>query len=270
MDRDIIAALPKIELHLHLDCSLSFDVAQQLRPGLTEMEYKQNFIAPEKCKDLADCLKHTSRVKELMQTEEALEKVVKDLFIQLQRDSVIYAELRFAPLNHLQNGLLPEKVVEIVAESVKESIDSTGIKAGIILCTVRRFDQEQSLQTIRLVEKYIEHTDVVGFDIASDEAGYPIDCHKKAFEYAIRKDIPRTAHVGESKGADSVWETLTHFKPQRLGHGVRSIEDEQLVEFIVKKSRAERACCWVAAATRRSTARWVRKACISGAAMSRG
>ena len=173
MDREIIASLPKIELHLHLDCSLSFDVAKQLRPDLSEMEYKQKFIAPEKCKDLADCLKRTSSVKELMQTEEALREVVKDLFVQLQRDNVIYAELRFAPLNHLEKGLLPEEVVEIVAESVKESIHSTGIKAGIILCTVRRFDEEQSLQTIRLVDRYIKHTKVAGFDIASDEVHNP-------------------------------------------------------------------------------------------------
>jgi adenosine deaminase len=233
MDREIIASLPKIELHLHLDCSLSFDVAKQLRPDITETEYKQIFILPEKCIDLADCLKNTSRVKELMQTEEALREVVKDLFVQLQRDNVIYAELRFAPLNHRKKGLSSEEVVEIVAESVKESIHSTGIKAGIILCTVRRYNEEQSMQTIRLVEKYIKHTNIVGFDIASNET-IPIDCHIKAFEHAIRNDIPRTAHVGEARGADSVWETLKHFKPQRLGHGVRSIEDEELIEFILK------------------------------------
>jgi adenosine deaminase len=234
MDREIIASLPKIELHLHLDCSLSFEVAKQLRPGLSEMEYRRDFIAPEKCKDLADCLKRTSRVKALMQTEEALRAVVKDLFVQLQRDHVIYAEIRFAPLNHRQGGLSPEEVVEIVAESVKERTHSTGIEAGVILCTVRRYDEESSLQTARLVERYLKQTNVVGFDIASDEAGYPIDCHIKAFEHAIERDIPRTAHAGEARGADSVWETVQHFKPHRIGHGVRSIEDEQLIEFLVE------------------------------------
>ena len=234
MDRELVASLPKIELHLHLDCSLSFDVVKQLRPGLSEMEYRQTFIAPEKCNDLADCLKRTPGVKELLQTEEALGLIVKDLFVQLQRDHVVYAEIRFAPLNHLKKGLSPEKVVETVVESVKESVHSTGIKAGIILCTVRRYDEEQSMQTVRLVERTIKETDVVGFDIASDEAAHPIDCHKKAFEHAIENDIPRTAHVGEAKGPESIWETLKHFKPHRLGHGVRCIEDEQLVEYIVK------------------------------------
>ncbi|GAI99642.1 unnamed protein product, partial [marine sediment metagenome] len=90
------------------------------------------------------------------------------------------------------------------------------------------------LQTIKLVERYIKNTKVVGFDIAADEAGFPIDLHKKAFKYAIKRDIPRTAHAGEARGAESVWETLEHFKPQRIGHGVRSVEDKELIEFLVK------------------------------------
>ncbi len=207
---------------------------KKLRPNILEMEYKKNFIAPVKCTDLADFLNCTLSGIELMQTGEELREVVKDLFVQLKRDNVIYAEIRFAPLLHLGKGLSPEEVVEIVAESVRESINSTGIKAGIILCTLRHYNEAQSLQTIKLVERYINHTHVVGFDIASDEAGYPIDSHKKAFEVAIKKGIPRTAHAGEAKGAESVWESLRYFKPQRLGHGVRSIEDEQLIEFLVK------------------------------------
>ena len=124
MNHKIIASLPKIELHLHLDCSLSFDVVKKLRPDISEREYIQHFIAPEKCTDLAEFLKYTSSGIELMQMEEQLRKVVKD--------------------------------------------------------------------------------------------------------------IPRTAHAGEARGAESVWETLVHFKPQRIGHGVRSAEDKELIEFLVK------------------------------------
>jgi adenosine deaminase len=233
IDTEIISTLPKIELHLHLDCSLSFDVVKKLRPQISEAEYKENFIAPAKCEDLTDFLKCTSSGIELMQTGEELREVVKDLFAQIIRENVIYVEIRFAPLLHLGKGLSPEEVVETVADSVRESIRSTGIKAGIILCTLRHYNETQSLQTIKLVERYINHTPVVGFDIASDEAGFPIDAHKKAFEYAIKNGIPRTSHAGEAKGAESVWETLRHFKPQRIGHGVRSIEDEGLIEYLV-------------------------------------
>jgi adenosine deaminase len=125
-------------------------------------------------------------------------------------------------------------VVEAVAAGVKKRVRATGIQAGVILCTVRRHDEAQSMQTVKLVERYIGTTSVVGFDIASDEAGYPIDCHIKAFEHAIKRDIPRTAHAGEAKGAESVWETLRHFQPHRIGHGVRSIQDRQLVDILVR------------------------------------
>jgi adenosine deaminase len=74
----------------------------------------------------------------------------------------------------------------------------------------------------------------VGFDLAADEAGFPINNHKKAFQYAIKKDIPRTAHAGEARGAESVWETLENFNPQRLGHGVRSIEDSKLIDRLIE------------------------------------
>ena len=235
LDYDLLFSLPKIELHLHLDCSLSYNVVKKLRPQILEKEYQEKFIAPEKCINLADFLKCAVSGIELMQTEKELREVVKDLFAQLRRENIIYAEIRFAPLQHLDKGLKAEEVVEIVAESLRECIGLTGIKAGIILCTLRNFNENQSLQTVKLVERFIGNTNVVGFDIAADEAGYSIDAHKKAFGYAIKKDLPRTAHAGEAKGADSMRETLKYFSPQRIGHGVRSIEDKELMELLVKK-----------------------------------
>ena len=230
----LILSIPKVELHLHLDCSLSFEVVHSLRPKITKNEYLNNFIAPEKCENLSNFLKCTASGIDLMQTAKELVAVVKDLFIQLKNENVIYAEIRFAPLLHLKKGLAPEEVVEIVSTATKECTESTGIKAGLILCTLRHFNEDQSMKTFALVDKYIKSNYVVGFDLAGDEAGFPIDNHKKAFEYAIKKDIPRTAHAGEARGAESIWQTLDNFKPQRVGHGVRSIEDPHLVAFLIE------------------------------------
>ncbi len=234
LDSELLLALPKVELHLHLDCSLSFEVVKKLRPHISELEYRQKFIAPEKCTNLADFLKCTISGIDLMQTEAELQQVVQDLFYQLKKEHVIYAEIRFAPLQHLKKGLMAEAVVEIVAESVKAASDLTGIKAGIILCTLRHYHEAQSLRTIKLVTRASKYTNLVGFDMAADEAGFPIDAHKAAFEYAFQQQIPRTAHAGEAKGAASVWETIHHFKPQRIGHGVRSIEDQKLIDFLAE------------------------------------
>ena len=226
---------PKVELHLHLDCSLSYDVVKQLRPSVTLEEYKQSFIAPPKCTDLADYIKRAIKGFELMQTREQLRLVTLDLFKQLKADNVLYAEIRFAPLQHTMQGLTPDEVVQTVNAATEEGIKAYGVEAGIILCTLRHYTEMQSMETVELMKKY-KGTHVVGFDIAADEAGFPIDNHVKAFQYANTNAIQCTAHAGEAKGAESVWETLKNFHPSRIGHGVRSAEDTTLLSFLKKNN----------------------------------
>jgi len=166
-----------------------------------------------------------------MQDEAALELVVEDLFEQLAADGVIYAEIRFAPLLHMERGLRAEKVVAAVDRATEDCIERSGIEARLILCTLRHFDPEQGLETARLVEQF-RGSRVVALDIAGDEAGYPMDANVPAFHYAIEHGLHRTAHAGEARGADSVWETLRELQPSRIGHGVRSIEDPVLIEHL--------------------------------------
>ena len=101
----------------------------------------------------------------------------------------------------------------------------------LILCTLRHFTEEQSLLTARLVKQF-QGSRVVALDVAGDEAGFLIDAHVAAFRYAMDHGLHRTAHAGEARGADSVWETLRAFQPSRIGHGVRSIEDPALIEYL--------------------------------------
>jgi len=227
--------LPKVELHLHLDCSLSYKVVSQLNPSVTHNEYLETFIAPAKCTNLADCLTRALKGIELMQTEEQLKLVTQDLFAQLVQDNVVYAEIRFAPLLHTKKGLSAQDVVSVVEATISESIKATGVEARLILCTLRHFSQTQSLETVKLVKQF-KGTYVVGFDIAGDEAGFPIDAHISAFQYAAAHNIPCTAHAGEARGSNSIWETLQHFHPLRLGHGVRSIEDPALIEHLLRNN----------------------------------
>ncbi|WP_305951880.1 adenosine deaminase [Emticicia oligotrophica] len=235
MKKNDYSVLPKVELHLHLDCCLSFGVVQKIDPTISYETYRELFIAPPKCTDLADYITRAVSGCNLMQTSEQLRLVTLDLFEQLKNDYVIYAEIRFAPLLHVFKGLTPTEVVSIVNEAVNEGIEQTGVEAGLILCTLRHFSEEQSIETVKLVEQF-RGTNVVGFDIAADEAGFPIDNHIKAFAYAKEKNLHITAHAGEAKGAESVWETLKNFHPSRIGHGVRSIEDPKLMEFLKQEN----------------------------------
>jgi adenosine deaminase len=221
--------LPKIELHLHLDCSLSYKVVQQINPAITEEEYRSSFVAPPKCSDLNDYLTRAVKGFELMQTREQLRLVTLDLFEQLKADQVIYAEIRFAPLLHIAGGLDPATVVQTVNDAVSEGIRATGVQAGLILCTLRHYNEAQSMETILLAEQF-KGTHVLGFDIAGDEAGYPVTAHIKAFQLAHELGIPCTAHAGEAAGPASVKDTLQSFHPSRIGHGVRSAEDIGLLD----------------------------------------
>lgn len=224
-----VKQLPKVELHVHLDCSVSFEAAQQVQPQLTRQQFVDNFIAPAKCSGLADYLTRADQGIRLMQSREALRVVTLDLFRQFERDHVLYAEIRLAPLLHLQGGLTPAEVVETVLEAGAEGERQTGIVHRFILCTLRRFTAEQSMQTVQLAHRY-RSAGVGGFDIAGNERNYPLDTHLPAFTYAHAHDVPVTMHAGEAAGADSVRRAIEEGKTLRLGHGVRAMEDPQLLE----------------------------------------
>jgi adenosine deaminase len=220
-----------VELHLHLDCSLSFAAVSKLDSSVTEAEYRERFVAPPKCTDLADMLERAPAGFGLLQDEDALRLAVFDLFEQLSADNVVYAEIRFAPLLHTEAGLSANRVVEVVDEAVSEASRTSGIEARTILCTLRHYSEKESLRTARLLTEHAGGS-VVALDIAGDEAGFPIDAHVAAFRYARANGVARTAHAGEARGPRSVWETLLHFQPSRIGHGVRSIEDLDLVSHL--------------------------------------
>ena len=166
-----------------------------------------------------------------MQTRENLELVVEDLFKQLKKENVIYAEIRFAPLLHCSQNLDENNVVEIICNKAKIESKKNNIAYGLILCTLRHYSKKQSLKTVRLVNQY-KNNGVVGFDIAADEAGYPLDNHIEAFNYAKSNGLNITAHAGEAKGPESIWESIKKLHTKRIGHGVRCVEDLELVSYL--------------------------------------
>ncbi len=226
-----MAGLPKIELHLHLDCAASHTAVARLRPEVTLEQYRADFVAPAKCTNLVDFLLRPPRIVALMQDRHGIEVIVDDLFEQLARDGVVYAEVRFAPYLHTDGGLTPVEVVEIVNAAVERAIAASGVEARLILCTLRHYDAATSLATVALVQRFAGSL-VVALDIAGDEAGYPLDAHEAAFRRAEELGLRRTAHAGEAAGPDSVWETLRRLRPERIGHGARSIEDPDLVDHL--------------------------------------
>ncbi len=227
--------LPKIELHVHLDCSLSYETIKRLRPQTTIDDYNTNYIAGKSCTSLKQYIKCADNAISLMQSKESLELVMEDFFNQLIQDNVIYCEIRFAPLLHTDEGLNSREVVNILCNSMNFLSKESGIFTGLILCTLRHYSKEESMETVKLVEEF-KGKGVIGFDIAADEAGYPLDNHIDAFNYAKQNNINCTAHAGEAKGPESIWETIDKLKVKRIGHGVKCIKDPKLVKFLYENN----------------------------------
>ena len=209
-------------------------MVKKISPKITNHQFNNEFIGST-CSCLKDYIKCADRAVEIMQTKKQLELVTSDLFKQLKKDNVIYAEIRFAPLLHLKGGLSSTEVVKIISQITKNESIKTGIEAGLILCTLRHYSAEQSMETVNLVNDF-KGSNVIGFDLAADEAGYPIKNHIKAFKFANDNKIHCTAHAGEALGPESIIETLDLLKPKRIGHGVRSFEDPNLIERLKKEN----------------------------------
>ena len=226
--------LPKIELHLHLDCCLSFDVVKKINPEIDIQTFNKNFKASSSCSSVKEYIKCAEFAVDLMQDETSIKLVVEDLFKQLKAENVIYVEIRFAPLLHCRNKLSASDVVEIINNVSKKCSEKYDIHYGLILCTLRHFDEMQSMETVRLVEKF-KNSGVFALDIAADEAGHSLDNHISAFNYANDSNIKSTAHAGEAKGPESIRETLKRLKVKRVGHGVRCVEDKDLMKHLSNK-----------------------------------
>lgn len=226
--------VPKVELHVHLDCSMSYQSVSALDPNIDPERYREKYLAPAKCYDLVDYFRYLVAPQSLLQTEEALELATTDLLRQFADDGVVYAEIRFAPHLHIAGGLNTRQVVEAVLRGRAAGFELYGVETRLILCTLRHYDTRKGMEVLSLAERY-KNNGVGGIDLAGDEAGFSLDPHVPVFRAAHEAGIGTTAHAGEAKGAESVWEVVTRLGVRRIGHGVRSIEDRKVMDLLIER-----------------------------------
>ncbi|MFI1715641.1 adenosine deaminase [Streptomyces sp. NPDC053513] len=237
---DQIRRAPKVLLHDHLDGGL--------RPGtIIELAREQGYeqlpeTEPDKLgiwfREAADSgsleryLETFAHTCAVMQTRDALFRVAAECAVDLAEDGVVYAEVRYAPEQHLEGGLTLEEVVEAVNEGFREGerrarADGHRIRVGALLTAMRH--AARALEIAELANRYRD-SGVVGFDIAGAEAGYPPTRHLDAFEYLKRENNHFTIHAGEAFGLPSIWQALQWCGADRLGHGVRIIDDIEVAD----------------------------------------
>ncbi len=159
------------------------------------------------------------------QHADALERAAHEAVEDLAADGVVYAELRFAPEQHMEAGLSLDEVVEAVLRGVRSGAEGTDITVGILCSAMRQLARSRDI-----AELAVRHRDagVVGFDIAGPEAGFPPTRHLDAFQYCLRENFHITIHAGEAFGLPSIHEALSYCGAERLGHGVRIMDDIEI------------------------------------------
>ena len=173
-------------------------------------------------KDLVLYLETFAHTVGVMQTRDALTRVARECAEDLAADGVVYAEVRFAPELHLACGLELDEVVEAVQEGFRQGSADRAIVVRTLLTGMRT--AAHSLEIAQLAVRWRDRG-VCGFDIAGAEAGYPPTRHLDAFEHVRRENFHLTIHAGEAFGLPSIWEALQLCGAERLGHGVRIVDD---------------------------------------------
>jgi adenosine deaminase len=234
---DEIRQAPKVVLHDHLDGGLRPATIIELAAGCgydrlpttDAAELGRWFTAAADSGSLERYLETFDHTVGVMQTPEGLRRVAAECAQDLAADGVVYAEVRFAPEQHLERGLTLEQVVEAVLAGFREGMAAAGnqIRVGTLLTAMRH--AARSMEIAELAVRFRD-TGVVGFDIAGAEAGYPPTRHLDAFEYLKRENNHFTIHAGEAFGLPSIWQALQWCGADRLGHGVRIIDDIQVHE----------------------------------------
>jgi len=262
-----ILALPKTDLHCHLDGGLRLDTIMELikkqgvaypvdREKIKNMVVKDDMIF-KKDKSLVDYLDAFAITTSVMQDTKALERVAFELCEDAVQENVRYLEIRFAPMLHTNRGLSLDEVTSAVIAGMERAEAKYDIVTGLIICAMRHYvpcgiidNLMKSLPystpkeaSMYLAMQTAQHTvamakkncHVVGFDLAGGEDGNPAKTYKKAFYYATNGYVPITVHAGEAVGAESIEQSVNYLHCKRIGHGTNLYKSELLLTYFMNE-----------------------------------
>ncbi len=225
-----IRTLPKVLLHDHLDGGLRprtvIELAEEYGytnlPTHDEADLAAWFNRGAKRNDLVLYLETFAHTVGVMQHKDAIERVSYECAVDLAADGVVYAEVRMAPELCTEQGLTLDEVVEAMLAGFRRGSAGTDLTIYLICSAMRT--AARSLEIAELAVRWRD-AGCVGFDIAGAEAGYPPTRHLDAFHFVQRENFHTTIHAGEAFGLPSIWEAVQFCGAERLGHGVRIIDD---------------------------------------------
>ncbi len=229
--RDDVRRAPKVLLHDHLDGGLRpqtiVELAAECSHALPVDDAEalgQWFVESADSGSLVRYLETFDHTVAVMQTGAAITRVARECVEDLAADGVVYAEVRYAPEQHVEQGLTLDEVVAAVKEGLDEGMATAGGRIVVRQVLTAMRHQARSMEIAELAVAWRDRG-VAGFDIAGAEAGFPPTRHLDAFEYLRRENAHFTIHAGEAFGLPSIWEAIQWCGAARLGHGVRIVDD---------------------------------------------
>ena len=229
IDTDSLRRAPKVLLHDHLDggvrpqtvIDLAAEIGHEL-PSTDAEELQAWFTEGANRRDLDLYLQPFEHTIAVMQSREHIERVAAECVEDLAADGVVYAEVRMAPELCIEGGLTPDEAVEAMLAGFDKAKADRPIEVGLLVTAMRH-----AARSTEIAEVALRHRDqgVVGFDIAGSESGNPPSRHLDAFRIVAQANSHITIHAGEAFGLPSIWEALQICGAERLGHGVRIIDD---------------------------------------------
>jgi adenosine deaminase len=233
LGRELLARLPKAELHVHLDGSLRPETMLDLAPGVHaplpawDPAGLRRAMLVDDASSLEDFLHRFDVTIALLQRPEAIERVAYEMVEDAARDNVRYLEVRYCPRLSTRGGLSLDDVIRAERHGLLRGERDFGVKTGIINCSLRHYDPAVSLELAEHSVRMQDHG-VVAFDLAGGEAGRPPGRHGPAFEVARAGGLGITVHAGEAGGPAYIREAIERCHAMRIGHGTRLFEDPEL------------------------------------------
>lgn len=237
LTRDALRAMPKVELHCHLDGSLRAETMLAIAAdnGIVlprdTPDALRHYMRADNVASLEDYLERFEATIAVLQTPEALERAAYELVQDAHADGVRYIEVRNAPRLNTRQGMSLDDVMEATVRGLARGEAETGTVARFIVCSLRHWSPDVSLEMAQLAVRWADRG-VVAFDLAGGEAGNPAAAHADAFRLAREHFLGVTCHAGEGDGPESVVQALVDCGVNRLGHGVRSGEYPALLHYL--------------------------------------
>lgn len=232
-----------IDLHLHLDGSISFKTARKLAgmQGIpfpySDDELKRAMSVMSDCRDLNDYLERFQLPCSLLHIREALYLCAYELLDELHAQGLQYAEVRFAPQRSCSDGLTQYDAVKIVLRAIEDA----PLQCGLILSMMRGDDTHRAnLETVEVAQAF-HNKGVVAVDLAGAEALFPTRSFSEEFAKVNRSGVPLVVHAGEAAGAQSVREAVMA-GARRIGHGVRALEDDDTIKMLAERQITLELC----------------------------